>query len=197
MNHYINTHPEMGRMLWLEQGDIQIGIALDYGIRVRHLSIKGMENLYYQQPADLSDGFGTPDTWKLRGGHRMWLAPESDGSYYPDDVPVSYTIKEDGVLIVQDPEPLLGILVMPIAQQLDEDVWGLLIDDVTEGLAAHRAGVQKGDYIVAADGVATLSSQNLLRVRRQHHVGDEMTLTLWRDGEIFDVTLQLLESTEE
>ena len=109
MNHYINTHPEMGRMLWLEQGDIQIGIALDYGIRVRHLSIKGMENLYYQQPADLSDGFGTPDTWKLRGGHRMWLAPESDGSYYPDDVPVSYTIKEDGVLIVQDPEPLLGI----------------------------------------------------------------------------------------
>ena len=45
MNHYINTHPEMGRMLWLEQGDIQIGVALDYGIRVRHLSIKGMENM--------------------------------------------------------------------------------------------------------------------------------------------------------
>ena len=109
MIHYTNTHLEMGNMLWLEEGDIQIGIALDYGIRVRHLSIKGMENLYYQQPADLSDGFGTPDTWKLRGGHRLWLTPECDDSYYPDDAPVHCTLKDNGVLIVQDVEPPLGI----------------------------------------------------------------------------------------
>ena len=109
MIHYINTHPDMGNMLWLEEGNIQIGIALDYGIRVRHLSIKGMENLYYQQPADLSDGFGTADGWKLRGGHRLWITPECADSYYPDDVPVSYTLKEDGVLIVQETEPALGI----------------------------------------------------------------------------------------
>ena len=109
MIHYINNHPDMGNMLWLEEGDIQIGIALDYGIRVRHLSIKGMENLYYQQPADLSDGFGTPDAWKIRGGHRLWLTPECEDSYYPDDAPVSYTLKEDGVLIVQETESPLGI----------------------------------------------------------------------------------------
>ena len=60
MISYINDHKDMGRMLWLEQNDIQIGIALDYGIRVRHLSIKGMENLYYEQPSDLSDGFPPP-----------------------------------------------------------------------------------------------------------------------------------------
>lgn len=109
MIHYINTHPEMGRLLWLEEGAIQIGIALDYGIRVRHLSIKGMDNLYYQQPSDLSDGFGTPDTWKLRGGHRLWLTPECDDSYYPDDAPVSYTLLEKGVRILQETEPPLGI----------------------------------------------------------------------------------------
>ena len=109
MVSYINTHKDMGRMLWLEQGEVQIGIALDYGIRVRHLSIKGMENLYYEQPSDLSDGFGTPDGWKLRGGHRLWITPECDESYYPDDVPVSYTLKENGVLIVQDTEPVLNI----------------------------------------------------------------------------------------
>lgn len=109
MEHYCSKDPRMGNMLWLEQGDIRIGVALDYGIRVRHLSIKGMENLFYEQPADLSDGFGTPDTWKLRGGHRLWLTPETDDSYYPDDAPVSYTLKEDGVLIVQEVEPPLGI----------------------------------------------------------------------------------------
>jgi hypothetical protein len=52
---------------------------------------------------------GTPDTWKLRGGHRLWLTPECDDSYYPDDAPVSYTLKDNGVLIVQDVEPPLGI----------------------------------------------------------------------------------------
>lgn len=109
MISYINDHKDMGRMLWLEQNDIQIGIALDYGIRVRHLSIKGMENLYYEQPSDLSDGFSTPAGWKLRGGHRLWMTPECDESYYPDDTPVSYTLKENGVLIVQDTEPWLKI----------------------------------------------------------------------------------------
>lgn len=109
MKHYINDYSDMGRMLWLEQDDIQIGIALDYGIRVRHLSIKGMENLYYHQPADLSDGLNTADAWKIRGGHRMWITPECDDSYYPDDVPVSYTLKENGVLIVQETEPALKI----------------------------------------------------------------------------------------
>lgn len=109
MISYINDHKDMGRMLWLEQDDVQIGIALDYGIRVRHLSIKGMENLYYEQPSDLSDGFSTPSGWKLRGGHRLWMAPECDESYCPDDTPVSYTLKEDGVVIVQDTEPWLKI----------------------------------------------------------------------------------------
>lgn len=109
MKYYVNQHPDMGRMLWLEHGEVLVGVALDYGIRVRHLSLKGMENLFYQQPADLSDGFGTPDTWKLRGGHRLWLTPECDDSYYPDDLPVSYTLREDGVLIQQEVEPPLGI----------------------------------------------------------------------------------------
>ena len=32
---------------------------------------------------------------------------------------------------------------------------------------------------------------DLLRLRRQFHVGDEMPLTLWRDGELMEVTLVL------
>ena len=37
------------------------------------------------------------------------MTPECDEAYYPDDTPVSYTLKEDGVLIVQDTEPWLKI----------------------------------------------------------------------------------------
>lgn len=98
-----------GQVLWLKEAGIEIGIALDFGIRIVHLSLEGMENLYYSQPADLSDGFGTPDTWKLRGGHRMWTSPESDDSYHPDDDPVAYTLLPNGVLLEQNTDPILGV----------------------------------------------------------------------------------------
>ena len=65
------------------------------------------------------------------------------------------------------------------------------------GGAAARAGVRAGDYLLAADGKETLSSADLLRARWQHHVGDEMTLTLWRHGEILTVTLELTEAVEK
>ena len=44
---------------------------------------------------------------------------------------------------------------------------------------------------------ATLWSEDLLWVRRQKRLGDELDMTLWRDGEIVEVTLSLQESMEE
>jgi len=99
----------VGQVLWLTDGNAEVGVALDFGIRVVHVSCAGCENLFYAQPADLSDGFVTDAGWRLRGGHRIWLAPESDDSYYPDNTPVSYELLEDGALICQNPEPWLGI----------------------------------------------------------------------------------------
>ena len=94
------------------------------------------------------------------------------------------------------PEPVLGVSVSLVAAQLEEDLWGLEVVEVTQGSAADLAGVQEGDYVVAADGAEVLTSQALLRVRGQHHLGDEMTLTLWRDGETLEVTLHLEQSAD-
>lgn len=110
MEYCIKQDPERGRIYWMTDGKIDVGIALDFGIRILHLSCAGMENLYYQQPADLSDGFGTKDTWKLRGGHRMWLAPEGEHSYHPDDDPVDYESLPNGVIVTQKPDPLQNLV---------------------------------------------------------------------------------------
>ena len=67
---------------------------------------------------------------------------------------------------------------------------------VTPGGAADRAGIQAGDYVLAADGQETLSSSDVLKARWKHHVGDQMTLTIWRDGQILDVTLDLTDALE-
>ena len=87
--------------------------------------------------------------------------------------------------------------------QLTDTLWGLEVwadagnAAVTPGGAADRAGIQTGDYILAVDGQETLSSGDVLKARWKHHVGDEMTLTIWRDGRILDVTLELTDALEK
>ena len=87
------------------------------------------------------------------------------------------------------PEPLLGVMV--IAQDR-----GLLVDSVNPGGAAEKAGVQAGGYITAAQGETVRTNQDLFRIRRRLYVGDELTLTLWRNGEVLEVTLELEEAAD-
>lgn len=87
------------------------------------------------------------------------------------------------------PEPRLGIMVLT-------DERGVLVDSVDPGTAAGEAGVRAGDYILAARGERILTNQDLFRVRRTLHVGDTLTLTLLRDGESLEVTLELNEAVE-
>ena len=92
------------------------------------------------------------------------------------------------------PEPVLGITVLSLGTRLGEDLWGVEVQSVTPDSAADLAGVQEGDYVVAAGGIDVSSSADLLRARRQYHVGDTMPMTIWRDGVLMDVTLMLNEA---
>ena len=110
MEFCVKNDPILGRIYFMTDGKTDVGVALDFGIRIVHLSCAGMENLYYQQPADLSDGFTTPDGWRLYGGHRMWLAPEGDHSYHPDNEPVNYKTLPNGVIVEQSLDPRQNIV---------------------------------------------------------------------------------------
>lgn len=92
------------------------------------------------------------------------------------------------------PEPVLGITVLSLGTRLGEDLWGVEVQSVTPDSAADLAGVQEGDYVVSAGGIDVSSSADLLRARRQYHVGDTMPMTIWRDGTLMDVTLVLNEA---
>lgn len=94
------------------------------------------------------------------------------------------------------PEPVLGLMVRQLPDQLADKLWGIRVESVTPGGAAERAGIQEGDYVLAADDRETLSSSDVLKARWQHHVGDTMTMTIWRDGEIFTVTLELKQAVQ-
>ena len=94
----------------------------------------------------------------------------------------------------------LGLSVRQIPTQLTDTLWGLEVwadagnSAVTPGGAADRAGIQAGDYILAVDGQEVHSSGDILKARWKHHVGDQMTLMIWRDGQIMDMTLELTDA---
>ena len=87
------------------------------------------------------------------------------------------------------PEPRLGIWVRT-------DSTGLFVESVDAGTAAEKAGVEAGDYIIAAQGEETRTNQDLFRVRRTLYVGDRLALTLLRRGETLEVVLELTEAAE-
>ena len=87
-------------MLFVDNGTIEIGI---------HLSYVGEDNIFFEQPNDMTD-LSTPEGFRVRGGHRLWIAPESDNVYYPDNQPISYEISGDSVWLTQDNDPWLEMI---------------------------------------------------------------------------------------
>ena len=94
------------------------------------------------------------------------------------------------------PEPSFGVTVLQTGTRLEDDIWGLQVLEVTPGSAADLAGIREGDFVLAACGRPVETSQELLRIRRQLYVGDQVTMEIWRDGERMEVTLTLNDPVE-
>lgn len=164
MQYSEKTIEKWGNVLWITTPYAEVGVALDFGIRVVHLSCPGKENLFYEQPEDMSDGAATPQGWKLYGGHRLWLAPEGDYSYCPDNDPVSYTVEGNAVLIEQKTDPWTGIkkqlrltfredsidveniFINDTDKVMEGASWGVNTLDVGGVAKIDFAGTKPGDY---------------------------------------------------
>ena len=85
--------------------------------------------------------------------------------------------------------PTIGIMVVTVADE--EGRTYVQVASVTEGTGAEAAGLQAGDLILAADGVAVSQNADLLSVRRNHGVGDTVVLTVRRGEQVLDVAVLL------
>ena len=95
------------------------------------------------------------------------------------------------------PEPRLGVTVYDLPGRAADGSRGVEVQDVSAGSAADIAGVKAGDVIVSAAGQSVSERHSLLSVRRQFRIGDDLPMTIWRDGEYLDVVLHLDEAFEE
>jgi len=68
---------------------------------------------------------------------------------------------------------------------------GALVKQVSDGSPAAAAGIQVDDVVVGIDGQAVGGSESLTAFVRAHESGDEVTLTVVRDGKAIDVAVTL------
>ena len=97
------------RSLRLSNGTVELIMPLEVGPRVMHYGLVGGSNVFKEYPEQL--GRGGEKEWKIRGGHRLWHAPEEDvRTYEPDNEPITYQkLGATGVRLIQPMERLTGI----------------------------------------------------------------------------------------
>ena len=83
------VHAGWERNLQLLNDKAELIISLDVGPRILSYKTPRTENVLKNFPEQL--GKAGENEWMMRGGHRLWVAPEDEGrTYVPDNVPVTY-----------------------------------------------------------------------------------------------------------
>ena len=90
------------------------------------------------------------------------------------------------------PQPVLGVTVNRIPKILPDGTVGLLLEDISPGLGGDRAGLRAGDYLVRFDGQDVVDYDQLLSIRRNLLVGDEVEVRVYRDGSYVNTTMIMM-----
>lgn len=98
----------------------------------------------------------------------------------------------------------LGVVPRPVTDELNEQFGlgvdeGALVQSVSEGSPAARAGLREGDVIVEFDGEPIRTVEDLFAAIRQRDPGQTVELTIVRDGkrQTLEVTLGRLPSPND
>src|SRR5579863_678931 len=89
----------------VSNGEVELIVTGDVGPRVIRYGFVGGQNLFKEYPEQL--GKTGEDKFQLRGGDRVWKAPEDPvATWAPDNVPVEITVTATGLVARAPVEPL-------------------------------------------------------------------------------------------
>lgn len=95
------------------------------------------------------------------------------------------SIIEDGYIV----KPYIGVSVMDVSQEMQN--YGLpkgaAVRDISEGSPAAEAGLEANDIITAINGNEISSSKELVETVSDALSGDEISLTIYRQGETREI----------
>ena len=93
--------------------------------------------------------------------------------------------------------PYIGLSTIDLTEELaraNNLVVGVYVKSVDDFSAGEKAGIKAGDVIVKADGKEVKTNSELNEIRDTHEIGDEMTITVNRNGTEKDLTVTLQEA---
>ena len=95
--------------------------------------------------------------------------------------------------------PAIGVWVQDIPEAVKKvrnlpD--GVYVESVFDDTDAFHKGVKEGDVITAVDGESVKASVDLNVIKDALQVGDTLTITIYRDGETFDVEIELCDMAD-
>ena len=119
-------------------------------------------------------------------------------------IPSSTVVKLVNIIVREGSvtgRPSIGITVGAIPDEAREKYGlpgsgGLYISAVSEGSDAAAKGLRAGDIILKVDGVEVSTTAEISAMKEELSVGDTMTFTIWRDGEVFDVEIMLVDTND-
>jgi hypothetical protein len=93
----------------IANGEVELIVTGGIGPRIMHYGFAGGQNFFKVYEDQLGKS-GEPD-WQIRGGHRLWLAPEDARlTYAPDNSPVGMEVQGHTLTATQPVEPSTGLV---------------------------------------------------------------------------------------
>ena len=105
----------------LSNEHVELIITLDVGPRIVSYRTPRSHNVFKNYTEQMG-GSGESE-WMIRGGHRLWIAPEADMTYAPDNKPVSHEMLPNGIRMETAPVAPWGlrkILTITLAENSSE-----------------------------------------------------------------------------
>jgi hypothetical protein len=112
----------------ISNGEVELIVTGDVGPRIIRYGFVGGQNLFKEYPDQLGKSGET--TFQMRGGDRVWKAPEDPiASWAPDNVAITVQITPTGVIAREPVEPLT---------QLQKEIEVSLAPSGTGVIVSHR-----------------------------------------------------------
>ena len=96
-------------------------------------------------------------------------------------------------------EPTIGIVAGSVPAEAMEAYdlpEGVYVSEVSEGSDAKEKGLKVGDVILEVNGIPVTSVAEVNLIKEDCEVGDTLDLTVYRKGETFEMTIELVDKSQ-
>ncbi len=131
------------------------------------------------------------------------LIQENSSLYYPDNATIETAHKESTLQPIYADSPSIeskfafmqnSVTAENVSHEISQRYripTGIMVHDVCEDSAAHRAGLLGGDIIVAINDYATTEIENIDSFLSAHNTNTVTKLTVFRDDTYIDLSINI------